>query len=111
MVVFTQKAADFLHRKEDFKLMLPQPKAPAAARAGAGTEAPCDPVLFAKLKELRAELAAQANIPAYMVFSNHTLHEMCRKKPRTHEEFLELSGVGEVKDERWGEAFLEAINE
>ena len=30
---------------------------------------------------------------------------------RTHEELLELSGVGEVKDERWGEAFLEAINE
>lgn len=111
VVVFTQKAADFLHQKEDFELMLPQPKAPAAARAGAGTEASPDPVLFAKLKELRAELAAQANIPAYMVFSNHTLHEMCRKKPRTHEDFLQVSGVGAVKDERWGEAFLEAINE
>lgn len=111
VVVFTQKAADFLHRKEDFELMLPQPKAPAAARAGAGTEASPDPVLFAKLKELRAELAAQANIPAYMVFSNHTLHEMCRKKPRTHEDFLQVSGVGAAKDERWGEAFLEAINE
>ena len=111
VVVFTQKAADFLHQKEDFELMLPQPKAPAAARAGAGTEASPDPVLFAKLKELRAELAAQANIPAYMVFSNHTLHEMCRKKPRTHEDFLQVSGVGAAKDERWGEAFLEAINE
>ena len=111
VVVFTQKAADFLHQKEDFELMLPQPKAPAAARAGAGTEASPDPVLFAKLKELRAELAAQANIPAYMVFSNHTLHEMCRKKPRTHEDFLQVSGVGAAKDERWGDAFLEAINE
>ncbi len=111
VVVFTQKAADFLHQKEDFELMLPQPKAPAAARAGAGTEAPPDPALFAKLKELRTELAAQANIPAYMVFSNHTLHEMCRKKPRTHEDFLQVSGVGAAKDERWGEAFLEAINE
>ena len=111
VVVFTQKAADFLHQKEDFELMLPQPKAPAAARASAGTEAPPDPALFAKLKELRAELAAQANIPAYMVFSNHTLHEMCRKKPRTHEDFLQVSGVGAAKDERWGEAFLEAINE
>ena len=111
VVVFTQKAADFLHQKEDFELMLPQPKAPAAARAGAGTEASPDPALFAKLKELRAELAAQANIPAYMVFSNHTLHEMCRKKPRTHEDFLQVSGVGAAKDERWGEAFLEAINE
>ncbi|MDD5892841.1 MAG: DNA helicase RecQ [Coriobacteriaceae bacterium] len=111
VVVFTQKAADFLHQKEDFELMLPQPKAPAAARAGAGTEAPPDPALFAKLKELRTELAAQANIPAYMVFSNHTLHEMCRKKPRTHEDFLQVSGVGAAKDERWGDAFLEAINE
>lgn len=111
VVVFTQKAADFLHQKEDFELMLPQPKAPAAARAGAGTEASPDPALFAKLKELRAELAAQANIPAYMVFSNHTLHEMCRKKPRTHEDFLQVSGVGAAKDERWGDAFLEAINE
>lgn len=111
VVVFTQKAADFLHQKEDFELMLPQPKTPAAARAGAGTEAPPDPVLFAKLKELRTELAAQANIPAYMVFSNHTLHEMCRKKPRTHEDFLQVSGVGAAKDERWGDAFLEAINE
>ena len=111
VVVLTQKAADFLHQKEDFELMLPQPKAPAAARAGAGTEASPDPALFAKLKELRAELAAQANIPAYMVFSNHTLHEMCRKKPRTHEDFLQVSGVGAAKDERWGDAFLEAINE
>lgn len=111
VVVFTQKAADFLHQKEDFELMLPQPKASAAARAGAGTEASPDPALFAKLKELRTELAAQANIPAYMVFSNHTLHEMCRKKPRTHEDFLQVSGVGAAKDERWGEAFLEAINE
>lgn len=111
VVVFTQKAADFLHQKEDFELMLPQPKAPAAARAGAGTEASPDPVLFAKLKELRAELAAQANIPAYMVFSNHTLHEMCRKKPQTHEDFLQVSGVGAAKDEHWGDAFLEAINE
>lgn len=111
VVVFTQKAADFLHQKEDFELMLPQLKAPAAARAGAGTEASPDPALFAKLKELRGELAAQASIPAYMVFSNHTLHEMCRKKPQTHEDFLQVSGVGAAKDERWGDAFLEAINE
>jgi ATP-dependent DNA helicase RecQ len=67
--------------------------------------------LFAKLKELRAELATEAEIPAYMVFSNHTLHDMCRLKPRTHEQFLQVSGVGAAKDERWGDAFLEAINQ
>lgn len=111
VVTFTQKAADFLHRNDKFELKLPQPEEPAAVRARAGTEAPPDPALFAKLKELRAEFAAEANIPAYMVFSNHTLHEMCRKKPQTHDEFLQVSGVGAVKDERWGDAFLEAINE
>lgn len=111
VVTFTQKAADFLHRNDKFELKLPQPEEPAAVRARAGTEAPPDPALFAKLKELRAEFAAEANIPAYMVFSNHTLHEMCRKKPQTHNEFLQVSGVGAVKDERWGDAFLEAINE
>lgn len=111
VVTFTQKAADFLHRNDKFELKLPQPEEPAAVRARAGTEAPPDPALFAKLKELRAEFAAEANIPAYMVFSNHTLHEMCRKKPQTHDEFLQVSGVGAVKDERWGDAFLESINE
>ncbi len=111
VVVYTQEAADFLHLHQSFALKLPQPEAPAAARAGAGTQAPPDPTLFGTLKELRAKLAAEANIPAYMVFSNHTLHDMCRLKPKTHEEFLQVSGVGAAKDERWGEAFLEAINQ
>lgn len=111
VVTYTQEAADFLHLHQSFALKLPEPQAPASFRAGAGTEAPPDPTLFGKLKDLRTELAAEANIPAYMVFSNHTLHDMCRLKPRTHEEFLQVSGVGAAKDERWGEAFLKAINE
>lgn len=120
VVTFTQEAADFLRAHQSFALKLPKPavvrtragvEAPASGRAGAGTEAPPDPTLFAKLKELRAELATEAEIPAYMVFSNHTLHDMCRLKPRTHEQFLQVSGVGAAKDERWGDAFLEAINQ
>ena len=70
----------------------------------AGTES-----LFAELKQLRYDIAAEEGVPAYIVFTNHALHDMCRKMPTTLDEFMEVSGVGEVKAERYGSAFLEAI--
>lgn len=67
------------------------------------------PELFAQLRELRARLAAEQNVPAYVVFSNASLEDMCEKMPRTPAEFLTVSGVGKQKLERYGEAFLAAI--
>lgn len=65
--------------------------------------------LFAKLKELRLALAAQAKVPAFVIFSDATLTDMCRKQPRTAEELLAVSGVGQVKLERYGEQFLQLL--
>ncbi|GBU26123.1 ATP-dependent DNA helicase RecQ [Fibrobacteria bacterium R8-3-H12] len=48
-------------------------------------------------------------MPAYIVFSDATLNDMCAKVPRTEDEFLNVTGVGAVKLERYGEQFLEAI--
>ena len=48
-------------------------------------------------------------MPAYIVFSNATLTDMAVKAPRTMPEFLGVSSVGEVKAEKYGEAFLKAI--
>jgi ATP-dependent DNA helicase RecQ len=67
--------------------------------------------LFLRLKELRGNLAREADLPAYVIFSNASLQDMCRKKPRTREAFLNVSGVGAVKLERYGEFFLAAIRE
>ena len=65
--------------------------------------------LFEKLRELRAELAASQGIAAYMVFSDATLLEMAHEKPSTKKEMLNVSGVGEVKWERYGEQFIAAL--
>ena len=65
--------------------------------------------LFDALKELRAELAKEAGIPAYVVFSNATLTDMAKKKPKTMSEFRKVSGVGEIKAAWYGTTFLKRI--
>jgi ATP-dependent DNA helicase RecQ len=81
------------------------------ARQPRGQAGTTDLRLFEALRGLRAELAKEQKVPAYVVFSDAALHDMCRKLPRTAEAFLDVSGVGQVKLERYGEAFLEAIAE
>lgn len=65
--------------------------------------------LFSALKAVRTQIAQEENVPAYVVFSNATLTDMAAKAPRTMAEFLEVSGVGEVKAARYGEIFLKTI--
>ena len=67
--------------------------------------------LFDALKELRANLAKEAGIPAYVVFSNATLSDMARKKPKTLSEFRKVSGVGEIKAAWYGNTFLNCIQQ
>ncbi|SRX72459.1 DNA helicase RecQ [Aequorivita antarctica] len=66
--------------------------------------------LFDKLRELRLKLAQELNKPAFVVFSDATLEDMEFKKPRTREEFAEVSGVGQAKLEKYADDFLKVIN-
>ena len=68
-----------------------------------------DMQLFETLRGLRAQIAKEQQVPAYIVFSDATLRNMCAKVPRTEDEFLDVAGVGAVKLERYGAQFLEAI--
>lgn len=68
-----------------------------------------DTKLLAALKLVRKEFAQKASVPAFVVFSDATLTDMSRRKPTTKDELLEVSGVGEVKYKRYGEAFMETI--
>ena len=77
--------------------------------AGYTPAAEADEGLFAGLKRLRLALARENGVPPYIIFSDRTLTDMCRKLPRTKEEMLQVTGVGEVKFERFGEKFLEEI--
>jgi ATP-dependent DNA helicase RecQ len=67
--------------------------------------------LFQKLRELRRRLADEAGVPAFLVFSDATLKDMCRRTPVTPEAFLGVSGVGEQKLQRYGTVFIQAIKE
>lgn len=67
--------------------------------------------LFDTLKILRRKLADEENKPSFMIFSDATLYDMVRIKPKTLEELLTVSGVGQHKLARYGSAFLEALQE
>lgn len=70
-----------------------------------------DAELFERLRALRRELAEWRDVPPYIVCSDKTLRGLCRQRPATREELLEVSGIGERKADEFGEAFLKAIAE
>ena len=67
--------------------------------------------LFDALKELRSSLAKEAGVPAYVVFSNATLTDMAKKRPKNMGQFKKVSGVGEIKAAWYGAAFLKCIRD
>lgn len=67
--------------------------------------------LFEALRELRLEFSKKEKVPPYIIFSDKTLKDMSGKAPVTKEEMLMVSGVGEVKFKRYGEAFMKVIKE
>jgi ATP-dependent DNA helicase RecQ len=85
----------------------PEPKS-KRRRSGAGV-AEADEALFQRLRDLRHTLAAEQSVPAYVVFADAALADMAARKPSSRDEFLEVSGVGAAKLERYGEAFLSEI--
>ncbi|MBP3359576.1 MAG: DNA helicase RecQ [Clostridia bacterium] len=74
-------------------------------------DAPLSNTLFALLKKKRTELAAKNKVPAYIIFTDAALADMCRRMPADKEEMLEVSGVGKVKYDKYGEIFLEIIRQ
>jgi ATP-dependent DNA helicase RecQ len=72
-------------------------------------ERPDDGILFEALRKLRLELARDQGVPPYVVFGDATLKAMVHYRPADLEAFRRLSGVGQVKLERYGAVFLDAI--
>jgi len=68
-----------------------------------------DHCIFEQLRALRRKLATEQNVPPYVIFPDKTLNEMAIVKPTTHAQMLDISGIGEVKLSRYGEAFLHAL--
>ncbi|GGE35417.1 DNA helicase RecQ [Psychroflexus planctonicus] len=108
-LLLTPLAKEILFNGKKVKLATLQTKVKSVAKETvnqAETEG-----LFDSLKQLRLSIAKEENVPAYVVFSDAALRDMEKRLPKTESEFLEVSGVGEAKNEKYGERFLQAIEE
>lgn len=72
-------------------------------------EVPVNSDLLDALKALRKGIASKKSVPAYVIFTDATLIDMCKKCPETPDEMLEVSGVGRTKLYKFGKQFLEEI--
>ena len=70
-----------------------------------------DSELFEKLRILRKEIAAQNNVPPFVIFSDVSLREMAYYFPVNQESFSGIQGVGEKKMQSFGKEFLTVIND
>src|SRR5574341_656170 len=68
-----------------------------------------DQTLFERLRVVRKKIAEEQHVPPYVIFSDKTLHEMCRHFPTTAAALRQITGVGDVKLERHGERFIVEI--
>jgi ATP-dependent DNA helicase RecQ len=79
---------------------------PCTAGPVRAAETTADDELFQDLRNLRRQFAEEENVPPYIIFSDATLREMARVKPRNRTEMLTVTGVGAKRYERYGEQFL-----
>ena len=69
----------------------------------------CDEALYEALRELRRKIANEQGVPAYVIFHDKTLQDMALLRPENPEAMRYISGVGEQKLTRYGQAFIEEI--
>lgn len=70
-----------------------------------------DDELFQVLRAIRKDLADSEGVPPFVIFSDETLRDMCRRLPTDSASFLEVKGVGSHKNDKYGSRFIEEIAE
>ena len=105
----TEKGKRILYGKDNIcALKREEPK--RKKRAGKESSfGPYDEALFEKLRTLRKKLADEQRVPPYIIFSDKSLHEMCRSYPVTHGYMAGINGVGDAKLQRYGDDFIKVI--
>jgi ATP-dependent DNA helicase RecQ len=101
---FGPGARPILKGEQELTIAMPPKRGRRSHRAAE----PADP-LFDALREVRRSLAAEAGIPAYVIFHDSTLREIAAARPTTLNELAQVNGVGRTKLERYGEAMLAVV--
>jgi ATP-dependent DNA helicase RecQ len=109
LLKLTEKSGDALKGKEQVMLTKVKEKTAPPPREVNETPAGYEAALFHQLKDVRRELAAEENVPAYIVLSDATLIELATYLPHTKEDFSKISGFGQLKLEKYGRPFAEVV--
>ena len=104
-----EKCRPLLRGECDIALRLDQKQKVAKRQTKTPLPDDINVALWEALRECRRELAEEQGVPPYVIFHDSTLIEMCSVAPKTLDAFSKLSGVGERKLMKYGEAFIAAI--
>ena len=107
----TQASRPILRSEQTLHLAVPRLKMVKAKKKRGVLSSVSDNKLFARLRQLRKQIADREDLPPYIIFSDVSLSEMSEILPLTDAEFLNISGVGHIKLDKYGAEFLAIINE
>jgi len=114
----TEGSGDLLKGKVELDLAFPKKETKGkTTRNASGKKTSKDTLLdkdrelFEELRVLRKEIADSEDIPAYQVFGDASLVEMAQQRPQDEAELLKITGVGQIKLERFGFEFLSCLRE
>ena len=109
LIVLTDKSADVLSGKTTVELIKVIAKEEKKPKLVPEVSLPYDRQLFEELRMVRTVFAKTENVPPYVVFSDATLVEMATYFPQLDWEMRKISGVGDLKFEKYGAEFLRVI--
>ncbi|KQY15423.1 DNA helicase RecQ [Rhizobium sp. Root482] len=112
----TEQARSVFKREQDVRFRKDRPTTGKAARHAKGGSPAAkaelqggDQDLFQQLRALRASLAKEMAVPPYVIFPDTTLIALSKDRPQTRDALLGISGIGQSKLERYGDAFLKVV--
>ena len=104
-----QGEMDFHYRPDTMRAAAPAASKSRKVVADAVDLSDDQTALLDRLKALRLRLAKQRRVPAYVVFTDKSLADMARLRPRNEAEFADVHGVGAAKLKKFAAQFLEEI--
>ena len=118
-LLLTERARPVLRGEEPFRMRRVAPAAKAKRgkerrereRGGGATAsvATGDKALVAALREMRARLASEANVPPYVIFHDKTIAEIAAKRPSVPVALADIYGLGASKIAKFGADIIEVV--
>ncbi|MDR9400777.1 MAG: ATP-dependent DNA helicase RecQ [Psychroflexus sp.] len=107
----TDKGRDFIENPTSFMMTEDHSYKGDAPSANGTPGGGADNKLLAMLKKLRKQVSKKKDLPTYVIFQDPSLEDMALKYPVTHDELVNIHGVGEGKAKKFGKDFIQLIKD